>query len=129
MSSQTALVEICSCYVHQNLRKSQSAGAAPRAPAAKNAEAIITTRGIIESYFFRKDDQPGADDGNLYLDTLNPEQRRAVEHGAAGPGPCAPLLVIAGAGSGKTNKMANRVAHLIVEGADPRRIFGLNEHE
>jgi DNA helicase II / ATP-dependent DNA helicase PcrA len=40
-----------------------------------------------------------------YLETLNPEQRRAVEHGVrekhAAPG--APLLVIAGAGSGKTN--------------------------
>ena len=57
-----------------------------------------------------------------YLDTLNPEQRRAVEHGAglAVPGP---LLVIAGAGSGKTNTLAHRVAHLIVRGADPRRIL------
>ena len=58
-----------------------------------------------------------------YLDSLNPEQRRAVEQGAAGPGPFAPLLVIAGAGSGKTNTLAHRVAHLIVEGADPRRIL------
>ena len=58
-----------------------------------------------------------------YLDSLNPEQRRAVEHGAAGPGPFAPLLVIAGAGSGKTNTLAHRVAHLIVGGADPRRIL------
>jgi DNA helicase-2/ATP-dependent DNA helicase PcrA len=57
-----------------------------------------------------------------YLDSLNPEQRRAVEHGA-GPGPSAPLLVIAGAGSGKTNTLAHRVAHLIVNGADPRRIL------
>jgi hypothetical protein len=31
--------------------------------------------------------------------------------------------VIAGAGSGKTNTLAHRVAHLIVEGADPRRIL------
>jgi len=58
-----------------------------------------------------------------YLDTLNPEQRRAVEHGV-GPGAVAgPLLVIAGAGSGKTNTLAHRVAHLIVNGADPRRIL------
>ena len=34
-----------------------------------------------------------------------------------------PLLVIAGAGSGKTNTLAHRVAHLIVSGADPRRIL------
>jgi DNA helicase-2/ATP-dependent DNA helicase PcrA len=32
-------------------------------------------------------------------------------------------LIIAGAGSGKTNTLAHRVAHLIVNGADPRRIL------
>jgi DNA helicase-2/ATP-dependent DNA helicase PcrA len=58
-----------------------------------------------------------------YLESLNPEQRRAVEHGAVGEGPFAPLLVIAGAGSGKTNTLAHRVAHLVVNGADPRRIL------
>jgi DNA helicase-2/ATP-dependent DNA helicase PcrA len=45
-----------------------------------------------------------------YLEKLNPEQRRAVEHGVrendAAPG--TPLLVIAGAGSGKTNTLAHR---------------------
>jgi DNA helicase II / ATP-dependent DNA helicase PcrA len=60
---------------------------------------------------------------SAYLESLNPEQRRAVEHGTAGEGPSAPLLVIAGAGSGKTNTLAHRVAHLIVSGADPRRIL------
>ena len=59
-----------------------------------------------------------------YLDGLNAEQRHAVEHGVrpnstVGP----PLLIIAGAGSGKTNTLAHRVAHLIVNGADPRRIL------
>src|SRR5258706_12626877 len=58
-----------------------------------------------------------------YLEGLNPEQWRAVEHGARGEGKVAPLLVIAGAGSGKTNTLAHRVAHLIVNGADPRRIL------
>src|ERR1700731_3760234 len=58
-----------------------------------------------------------------YLETLNPEQRRAVEHGASGGQATSPLLVIAGAGSGKTNTLAHRVAHLIVQGADPRRIL------
>src|SRR4249920_787184 len=56
-----------------------------------------------------------------YLAKLNDEQRQAVEHGdgkVAGP-----LLVIAGAGSGKTSTLAHRVAHLIVKGADPRRIL------
>jgi DNA helicase II / ATP-dependent DNA helicase PcrA len=59
-----------------------------------------------------------------YLDTLNAEQRRAVEHGVDAKGHVgSPLLVIAGAGSGKTNTLAHRVAHLIVQGADPRRIL------
>src|SRR5215472_9780405 len=59
-----------------------------------------------------------------YLETLNAEQRQAVEHGVTADGHIgAPLLVIAGAGSGKTNTLAHRVAHLIVRGADPRRIL------
>lgn len=57
-----------------------------------------------------------------YLTRLNPRQREAVEHGG-GAEPAAPLLVIAGAGSGKTNTLAHRVAHLVVEGADPHRIL------
>ena len=54
-----------------------------------------------------------------YLSKLNPEQRLAVEHGVSE----GPLLIIAGAGSGKTATLAHRVAHLIVNGADPRRIL------
>ena len=57
-----------------------------------------------------------------YLDRLNPEQRLAVEHGVAAAD-ARPLLVIAGAGSGKTDTLAHRVAHLIVNGADPRRML------
>jgi DNA helicase-2/ATP-dependent DNA helicase PcrA len=56
-----------------------------------------------------------------YLANLNAEQRQAVEYGDGGI--AGPLLVIAGAGSGKTNTLAHRVAHLIVKGADPRRIL------
>jgi DNA helicase-2/ATP-dependent DNA helicase PcrA len=52
---------------------------------------------------------------------LNAEQRAAVEHGSEGD--TRPLLVIAGAGSGKTNTLAHRVAHLIRNGADPQRIM------
>ncbi|MBV8651599.1 MAG: ATP-dependent helicase, partial [Alphaproteobacteria bacterium] len=60
-----------------------------------------------------------------YLDKLNPAQRQAVEHGVTehGCAPAPPLLVIAGAGSGKTNMLAHRVAHLVVNRADPRRIL------
>src|SRR6476659_3551886 len=49
--------------------------------------------------------------------TLNPAQLSAVAHGDA------PLLIIAGAGSGKTNTLSHRVARLILDGADPRRIL------
>jgi len=58
-----------------------------------------------------------------YLGELNPEQRLAVEYGAASIKDCRPLLLIAGAGSGKTNTLAHRVAHLIVLGIDPRRVL------
>src|SRR5579863_5826739 len=57
------------------------------------------------------------------LDKLNPQQRRAVEHGGLPLAGAAPLLIIAGAGSGKTNTLAHRVVHLIENGADPRRIM------
>jgi DNA helicase II / ATP-dependent DNA helicase PcrA len=58
------------------------------------------------------------------LASLNPEQRRAAEYGV-GPDPAGsgPLLIIAGAGSGKTQTLAHRVAHLIGNGADPGRIL------
>jgi len=62
------------------------------------------------------------------LATLNDAQRAAVLHGvdaALGPGQqdLRPLLVIAGAGSGKTSTLAHRVAHLIAGGADPQRLL------
>lgn len=53
---------------------------------------------------------------------LNPQQRDAVEHGVAEPDARA-LLVIAGAGSGKTMTLAHRVARLVVAGADPQRVL------
>jgi DNA helicase II / ATP-dependent DNA helicase PcrA len=58
-----------------------------------------------------------------FLTELNAEQRCAVEHGIGANGAPGPLLVIAGAGSGKTKTLAHRVAHLIVNGADPGRIL------
>ena len=73
---------------------------------------------------------PRGDDSQVtattdYLAKLNPEQRRAVEYGVDTGSTAVPmpLLVIAGAGSGKTNTLAHRVAHLLVGGADPRRLL------
>ena len=60
-----------------------------------------------------------------YLGDLNAEQRHAVQHGmeAKSATTAPPLLVIAGAGSGKTKTLAHRVAHVGVSGCDPCRIF------
>lgn len=60
-----------------------------------------------------------------HLEKLNDGQRAAVVHGIGLPDGRVggPLLIIAGAGSGKTNTLAHRVAQLIISGADPRRIL------
>jgi DNA helicase-2/ATP-dependent DNA helicase PcrA len=64
-----------------------------------------------------------------HLDRLNAQQRKAVTHGeplgeekgyASGP-----LLIVAGAGTGKTDTLAHRVAHLVLNGVDPARILML----
>lgn len=58
------------------------------------------------------------------LASLNPQQREAAMHGTGeGGADTRPLLVIAGAGSGKTNTLAHRVANLIRHGADPQRMM------
>ena len=53
----------------------------------------------------------------VWLNELNPEQREAVTYGDG------PLLVVAGAGSGKTRTLAYRVGHLISQGIQPQRIL------
>ena len=63
-----------------------------------------------------------------HLERLNEPQRRAAAHGQALPGRgvrAGPLLIVAGAGTGKTNTLAHRVAHLLIHGVDPARILML----
>ncbi len=54
-----------------------------------------------------------------YISGLNEPQREAVMHGQG------PLMIIAGAGSGKTRVLTYRIAHLIENGIDPFRILSL----
>lgn len=67
-----------------------------------------------------------AEPGSRELSSLNPAQRAAAHYvpdAPQYPGDSGALLIIAGAGSGKTNTLAHRVAHLLAKGADPHRIL------
>src|SRR5271170_1965859 len=62
------------------------------------------------------------------FDSLNPGQRRAATFGTVVPDKgvtAGPLLILAGAGTGKTNTVAHRTAHLVLNGVDPARILML----
>ena len=63
-----------------------------------------------------------------HLEKLNSPQRKAVSYGEALPQKglkSGPLLIVAGAGTGKTDTLAHRVAHLAIHGVDPGRILML----
>jgi DNA helicase-2/ATP-dependent DNA helicase PcrA len=99
-------------------------GFAARAPRAAGVRFVRTIDGLAVSLISCVAQPEHSAPGAPYLEKLNDAQRAAVEHGVgdrAGPG--GPLLVIAGAGSGKTNTLAHRVAHLLVNGVDPRRVL------
>src|SRR5580692_5936069 len=62
------------------------------------------------------------------FDSLNPAQRRAATFGVPVEGKgvhAGPMLILAGAGTGKTNTLAHRTAHLVLNGVDPARVLML----
>ncbi len=62
------------------------------------------------------------------FELLNPQQRRAATFGTPGKEKgivSGPMLILAGAGTGKTNTLAHRTAHLVLNGVDPARILML----
>jgi DNA helicase-2/ATP-dependent DNA helicase PcrA len=62
-------------------------------------------------------------DAVSHLSSLNDAQRDAATYGIAAGEVAGPLLVIAGAGTGKTGTLAHRVAHLLVNGALPESLM------
>jgi DNA helicase-2/ATP-dependent DNA helicase PcrA len=90
-----------------------------RHPPAPSSPASAATTGS-------PDTAVSAAEAPTHLDRLNAAQRRAVVFGSTGNATShdsPPLLIIAGAGTGKTTTLAHRVAECVLRGADPGRIL------
>jgi DNA helicase II / ATP-dependent DNA helicase PcrA len=64
-------------------------------------------------------DQPASNDVPPFVDSLNPNQKEAVLHTDG------PVMIIAGAGSGKTRVLTYRIAYIMHKGTDPFNILSL----
>jgi DNA helicase-2/ATP-dependent DNA helicase PcrA len=111
-----------SSTTHENEREARHAGGMRQVTKSKVWRATMVMSRRVS--YIRRSMATAA-----HLTALNAAQRKAATFGepiAGGKGfRSGPLLIIAGAGTGKTNTLAHRVAHLVLNGVDPARILML----
>ncbi len=84
------------------------------------AESVLEPRSLDEFEMLREPSMEQRPKGpSPFVQGLNPDQLDAVVHDEG------PLLVVAGAGSGKTRVLTHRIAHLVHEGVHPAKILAI----